>query len=84
MMNIMGRAATENFFRGGSLFSPLQCQGRLFLNLAGSVRDDHVIDFGLMAVTFVELLGHSLDERIMERIGNEVDGTATETAAHDT
>ena len=57
-------------------------QRGLFLDLTRSVGDNHVVDLGLMAVTLVELLGHRLDERVMERIGNEVDGTAAETAAH--
>ena len=62
----------------------MRWSGELFGYFASTVADDNVVDFGLVAISLVEAFFSFGDEVVVFVIGDEVDGAAAETAAHDT
>ena len=51
--------------------------------LARTIADNNIDDDGSLAVLGCELLLNNLHEVVVQLVGNQVDGTATETTAHD-
>lgn len=58
--------------------------GELFGYFASAVADDNVVDFGFVAIFFVEAFFSFGDEVVVFVVGDEVDSAASETAAHNT